>query len=329
MKVLVTGSAGHLGEALCIMLNQAGATTIGLDIKPSPHTDRVGSITDRDLVSQSMAGADAIVHCATLHKPHVGTHTRQDFIDTNISGTLNLLECAIEQTIGAFVYTSTTSTFGDAMQPGSDNRAIWVDEQLPPQPKNIYGVTKTAAEDLCQMFHRNTGMPCVVLKTSRFFLEKDDNNAMAERFDDNNIKVNELLYRRADIADMADAHICALEKAPELGFDRLIITATPPFAKADLEELIDDAPAVVARYFPSYQSLYDKLDWRMFPSIERVYDNSRAKERLEWEPKFGFEQALAALSRGDSFKSSLASQIGVKGYHEQQFADGIYPVDSF
>lgn len=55
-----------------------------------------------------------MLHTATLHKPHVSTHTRQAFVDTNISGTLNLLEEAVEQNVGAFVFTSTTSTFGDA-----------------------------------------------------------------------------------------------------------------------------------------------------------------------------------------------------------------------
>lgn len=92
MTTLVTGSAGHLGEALMRVLRSRGRDARGIDIKPSDFTDKVGSIADRELVREAMAGVDALLHTATLHKPHVATHTRQDFIDTNLSGTLNLLE---------------------------------------------------------------------------------------------------------------------------------------------------------------------------------------------------------------------------------------------
>src|SRR6185295_10032809 len=95
MAVLVTGSAGHLGEALMRLLSQRGETVRGLDIRPSLFTSDVGSIVDSDFVRRCMSGVSCVLHAATLHKPHVGTHDRQDFIDTNITGTLNLLEEAI------------------------------------------------------------------------------------------------------------------------------------------------------------------------------------------------------------------------------------------
>src|SRR5689334_8000627 len=95
MTVLITGSSGHLGEALMRRLRQDGRPARGIDIKPSPLTDRVGSISDTDFVRLSMAGVTAVIHTATLHKPHVATHTNQDFIDTNITGTLVLLAAAV------------------------------------------------------------------------------------------------------------------------------------------------------------------------------------------------------------------------------------------
>ena len=66
--VLVTGSAGHLGEALMRTLPDAGYLPIGLDIKASPFTQRVGSIVDRDFVRASVRDVSAVVHTATLHK---------------------------------------------------------------------------------------------------------------------------------------------------------------------------------------------------------------------------------------------------------------------
>ncbi|HEX6721544.1 MAG TPA: NAD(P)-dependent oxidoreductase, partial [Burkholderiaceae bacterium] len=92
MRVLVTGSAGHLGEALMRVLADSGHDAIGIDLLPSPYTQRVGSIAERSFVRACMHGVQAVLHAATLHKPHVATHGRQDFVDTNITGTLNLLE---------------------------------------------------------------------------------------------------------------------------------------------------------------------------------------------------------------------------------------------
>src|SRR6266508_3130884 len=92
MTILVTCSAGHLGEALMRTMLEAGHQPIGIDIKKSDFTDEVGSITDRGFVTRCMRGVHAVLHTATLHKPHIVTHTRQDFVDTNITGTLNLLE---------------------------------------------------------------------------------------------------------------------------------------------------------------------------------------------------------------------------------------------
>src|SRR5512145_2015970 len=91
-KVLVTGSAGHLGEALVRALQNTSHEVIGLDLIHSDFTSEVGSIADRYFVRRCMKGVDAVLHAATLHKPHVSTHSRQSFVDTNITGTLNLLE---------------------------------------------------------------------------------------------------------------------------------------------------------------------------------------------------------------------------------------------
>src|SRR5262252_6675296 len=157
----------------------------------SPYTTDVGSITDRPLVRRCMAGVRAVFHAATLHKPHVATHSRQDFVDINVTGTLNLLEEAAAAGVESFVFTSTTSVFGDALVPPAGAPAVWVTEGVAPVPKNIYGVTKAAAEDLCQLFHRDHGLACLVLRASRFFPEEDDDPATRRAYDDGNVKANE------------------------------------------------------------------------------------------------------------------------------------------
>ncbi len=328
MKVLVTGSAGHLGEALIRKLSESEHDLVGVDVLPSPFTTDAGSIVDRSFVMRAMRGVRVVFHSATLHKPHVATHSRQEFVDTNVTGTLNLLEEAVAAGVKSFIYTSTTSVFGDALVPPPGSPAAWITEEVIPLPKNIYGVTKAAAEDLCQLFHRNHRLACVVLRTSRFFPEEDDNPSVRESYADANAKVNEFLYRRVEIEDVVSAHLLAAQKARTIGFRKYIISATTPFHRDDVAELRADAPAVVRRHVPEYEAEYRRRNWNMFPTIGRVYVNERARKELGWRPEYDFKTIIRNLKAGqDDWRSPLARQIGSKGYHRGVYADGLYPVE--
>lgn len=326
MKILVTGSAGHLGEALMRTLRQAGQKVLGIDLKPSPFTDLVGSIGDRALVRECMADVGQVIHTATLHKPHGATHAYQDFIDTNITGTLNLLEEAASRKLGAFVFTSTTSVFGSALIPPAGEPAAWITEEVVPVPKNIYGVTKLAAENLCELFARRHRLPAVVLRTSRFFPEADDDPQMRSAFAPDNAQANELLYRRVDIGDVVGAHLLALDAAPRLGFGRYIVSSTTPFEPSDLAEIRQHADRVVRARFPTCAALYAARSWQLFEQIDRVYVNTRAREALGWQPRYDFQQVLDSLRTGSDIRSPLAREVGSKGYHDAVFSDGPYPV---
>jgi UDP-glucose 4-epimerase len=163
-------------------------------------------------------------------------------------------------------------------------------------PRNIYGVTKLSAEHLCRLFNELHGLPVIVLRTARFFPEEDD-MAHAIVQSEENTKVNEFLFRRLTVEDAAEAHVAALDKAPELGFDTFIISARTPFQPGDCEELIANTPSVVARYFPDYREIYARLGWTMFQSIDRVYDSSKAALRLGFTCRTGFKEKLAELRR--------------------------------
>jgi UDP-glucose 4-epimerase len=326
MRVLVTGSAGHLGEALVRTLQNLKHEVVGLDVLQSPFTTHVGSITDRAGVRRCMKDVQTVFHAATLHKPHVATHTRQEFVDVNVTGTLNLLEEAVAAGVQSFIYTSTTSVFGDALVPPQGAPAAWISEEVTPIPKNIYGVTKAAAEDLCQLFYRNQRLSCVVLRTSRFFPEEDDNLEVRNVYSDANAKANEFLYRRVEIEDVVSAHLLAAERAPAIGFRKYIISATTPFLPSDLPGLPIDAPRIVRQRVPDYETEYERRGWKMFPSIGRVYVNERARKELQWNPRYSFRQVLDRLRAGDDLRSPLAQIIGSKGYHAVTFSEGPYPV---
>ena len=324
MRILVTGSSGHLGEALVRTLQAEGHDVVGLDILSSPFTTAVGSIVDRACVKDCLAGVDGVVHTATLHKPHVGSHERTEFVDTNITGTLNLLEESVAANVSRFVFTSTTSTFGRALVPEEGQPAAWITEDVTPVPRNIYGATKTAAEDLCELVWRDHALACVILRTSRFFPEPDDRDEVRGAYADLNVKVNELLYRRVDIEDVVSAHQNALDRAPGIGFGRYIISATTPFTRADLGPIRKDLRAGLGRLYPDYEDLYAQRGWKMFPSIERVYVNERARRELGWSPRYDFRHALDSLAAGADPRSELARKIGAKGYHAE--STGVYTV---
>ncbi|AKP57504.1 NAD-dependent epimerase/dehydratase family protein [Mycobacteroides abscessus] len=311
-RFLVTGSSGHLGEALVRTLRRDGVDVVGIDI--------VGSIADRGLVAEAMSGMTSVLHTATLHKPHIGSHPRTDFVETNIEGTLSLLEAAVTAGVCSFVYTSTTSAFGHALVGARE--AAWITEAVASVPKNIYGATKTAAEDIAHVVHQDSGLPVIVLRTSRFFPEQDDNDRVRNRYRDDNVKANEYLYRRVDLADVVDAHLLAAERGPEIGWAKYVISATTPFSPDDAAQLRTDPGAVVARYFPEQPGLYAARGWSMFPTIDRVYVNARARDDLGWQPRYDYRRILDCLAAEQDFRSPLAREIGAKGYHDEP--TGVY-----
>jgi nucleoside-diphosphate-sugar epimerase len=314
-RVLVTGSAGHLGEALVRVLRGQGRDVVGLDLLASPFTSVTGPVTDRAVVRRCLAGVGTVLHAATLHKPHIGSHERQDFVDTNVSGTLTLLEEAVAAGVESFVFTSSTSVFGRALTPLPGEPATWITEDVTPVPRNIYGVTKAAAEDLCEIIARDHGLPVVVLRVARFFPEDDDRDEVRAAYDGANVKANEYLYRRVDIQDVADAHLLAMAGAPAIGFGRYVISATTPFTPADRAGLGRDAPAVVRRLFPDAGAEYERRGWAMFGVIDRVYVNDRARAALGWRPRYDFRTVLDRLKADQDPRSPLAQAVGAKGYH--------------
>ena len=301
MNILVTGSSGWLGQTLVPRLQRDSHKVVGLDPDRGATTEVVGSVVDRPLVRSIIRDhrITAIVHAAARHKPHIETHDNSEFVAVNVQGTLNLLEEAIEAKVDRFVFTSTTSLMISQKirdgRSGGAREAMWIDETLSPlEPRNIYGVTKRAAEEMCRLFNHLHGLPILILRTARFFPEEDDMaHAIAQSGE--NTKANEFLFRRLSVEDAAEAHVAALARAADIGFDTFIVSAMTPFSRADCRELIVDAPSVVARYFPDYRGKYAQRGWTMFASIDRVYDAGKARDRLGFICKTGFREVLDSL----------------------------------
>ncbi|QIG81201.1 NAD-dependent epimerase/dehydratase family protein [Stakelama tenebrarum] len=301
MRILLTGSSGWLGRYLAPMLRARGHEVTGLDVAPGVDTQVQGSVADRALVERTFGehGIEAVIHAGALHKPDIVRYPAQAFVDVNVTGTLNLVEAAVAAGHDRFVFTSTTSLMiSQGIRDERADHAVWLDETSGPiEPRNIYGVTKHAAENLCRLAHLEQGLNAVVLRTSRFFPEEDDTH---RTLSGENMKANEFLHRRLTVEDAARAHIVALEKAPDVGFGTFIVSAPPPFARADVAELKRDSSAVIARYFPDAPELYAARGWTLPASIGRVYDPGLAERRMGWRAQTDFRAVLDAMARGDT-----------------------------
>lgn len=296
MHVVLTGSSGWLGRHLAPQLLAAGHSVIGLDVAPGAHTAIVGSVADRQAVAQAFAAApvDAVIHAGALHKPDLARHSTQDFIDVNITGTLNLLDAARAARASRVVFTSTTSLMiSQAIRDETALQAVWLDEQVGPlEPRNAYGATKLAAEALCRVAWLEHRLPCLVLRTARFFPEDDDTHTAPSG---PNLKANELLHRRLTVEDAAAAHVAALHRAPAIGFDTLIVSAPTPFTRDEVVALGRDAAGVIGRHFPDARALYAQRGWTLPQRIGRVYDASRMQRVLGFRCTTDFSAVLCAL----------------------------------
>jgi UDP-glucose 4-epimerase len=279
VRVLVTGSSGALGSAVASLL--AGHDVVGLDALPGPRTTVVADLRDERAVRSAVAGAAAVVHTASLHAPHVPLRSKRDFIDVNGAGTQTALDAAAEAGVSQVVYSSTTSVYGHALEPRGD-AAVWVDEALTPEPRDIYDVTKLAAEALCRLLTSETGMPTTCLRVSRFSFE-----------DRPDLAVPYCLHRAVNVTDAARAHVLAL-RHPGAGHRVLNVSGASPFRREDTPELLDHADAVLRRRAPALAALLVRHGRALPTRVARVYAIDRARADLGYEPQHGVAELLAA-----------------------------------
>lgn len=280
MRILVTGSSGQLGAEVARQFAPEHEVA-GLDVRPGEWTTQLGDITDVGLIADLMRGVDVVIHTASLHAPHVGQRSMQDFIETNITGTLRLLETASAAGVRRFVYTSTTSVYGYSLVPDG-REAVWVTEDLTPRPRDIYDITKLAAEELCRLFARDHGLPAICLRVSRFFEQTPD------------LMTSYRLYRGADVRDIAAAHALAAWNQ-DIAFEIFTISARSPFQHEDTAELLTNAPAAIRRYYPDAEDVFRTQGWTLPASIDRVYVTEKAERLLGYAPRHNFAELLDEL----------------------------------
>ena len=274
MRILVTGAAGLIGSGVAARLANEH-DVIGLDLRPGPLVGIVGDCSEVTEWRHLVGEIDAIVHTAALHAPHVGQHGDEEFRRTNVEATARLLDQAMDSNAGHFVLTSTTSLYGHALK--SYSQAVWVDERLEPQPRDIYDETKLAAERL--VGSADGSMTVTSLRMSRCFPEPAELMGWYR------------LFRGVDRRDVAEAHALALQRSgPPATY---VISAITPFLPEDCEELLTEAPMVIERRCPGLLDRTAAMGWAPPASIDRVYDCGQAMRELGYQPHRGVNSCLA------------------------------------
>lgn len=300
MRILLTGSSGWLGRFLAPQLRAAGHEVVGLDVAPGGETQVLGSVADAALVDRAVSeeGIETIIHSGALHKPDIVRYSKSAFTGTNVTGTLNLLEAAVRAGHDRFLFTSTTSLMvSDRVRSANAEAAFWMDEAFHDgPPRNIYGVTKAAAENICRLFSAEQGIDIAILRTGRFFPEDDDTH---HDLPGENLKANEFLNRRLTARDAARAHLAALTGIAGKGCETFVLSAPPPFERHEAAELMHDARAAILRHYPDAAELYARRGWSLPDRIERVYDPSKAERLLGFRCETGFGSILDALRTGE------------------------------
>ncbi|MGH8204478.1 MAG: NAD-dependent epimerase/dehydratase family protein [Steroidobacteraceae bacterium] len=277
MKVLVTGSSGKIGGAVAARLTLRHPVT-GVDLRPGPLTTEVADVRDTGRLVPLLAGVDAVVHTASLHVPDLAARSAAEFRETNVEATMRLLTAAGEAGVRRFVYTSTTSLYGDAMLPEA-GEAVWVTEELAPRPRDVYDETKLEAEAACAAAAR-AGLSCVSVRMSRCFPEEPRLLAVYR------------LHRGVDADDVAQAHELALT-ADVPAYDAFNVSAATPFRAADCRRLFEDAASVILERHPWAEAEFARRAWQLPLSIDRVYVVDKAIAGLGYRPQHDF----AALFR--------------------------------
>ena len=141
-------------------------------------------------------------------------------------------------------------------------------EDVAPVPRNIYGVTKTAAEDLCELFHRKLRLNCLILRTSRFFPEEDDRKETRQAYDDANIKANEFLDRRVDLEDVVSARPARDREGSYARLRTIHCQRNYAVYKGRSARTRDERACGAQAQDSGVRSRDARRGWRMFPGID-------------------------------------------------------------
>jgi len=308
-RLLVTGADGFIGSHLCEQLVLAGHDVRAfvlynsfnswgwLDSLDEAVVEKLdvfcGDIRDPHGVRTAVAGCDVIFHLAALIAIPYSYHSPDTYVDTNIRGTLNLLQAARDAGVERFVHTSTSEVYGTA-------RFVPITEEHPLQGQSPYSATKIGADQLALSFFRSFDTPVTVLRPFNTYGPRQSARAVIPTVitqiarGARVIKLGALHPTRDFnyVQDTVSGFVAAAETDAALG-EVVNVGSNFEISIGDLARLIAEVMGAEVSVELDEQRLRPPAS-----EVDRLWaDNSKARELLGWQPQFGgldgFRRGLA------------------------------------
>ena len=300
-RVLVTGAGGFIGSHLTEKLVELGAQTRAfvrytsrgtwgwLDRSPYKADIEViaGDITDRDRVHQAVKSVDIVFHLAALIGIPYSYHAPRSYVRTNIEGTLNILQAALETGVERVIHTSTSEVYGSAQY-------VPIDERHPLLGQSPYSATKIGADKLAESFHLSFRLPVVTVRPFNTYGPRQSARAViptiiTQCMTRSTITLGNLTPTRDFnyVVDTAYGFICAAQS--EKGIGHTINLGTGK------EISIGDLVQRIARLMNHEVAIQSEAE-RVRPTGSEVNRlcaaNQLAKVLLDWEPQHTLDEGL-------------------------------------
>ncbi len=275
-NILLTGGSGLVGRALARSLRRTHEVTHFDVVDPDDALPCVvGDLRDREALDAACRGRDAVIHAAALHGRKWAEAGDDVGFEVNVVGTKNVLEAAAENDVERVVFTSSIWATGH----GDSPPYLPIDEELPRQPAELYGLTKKLGEKMCAYCTSRHGVSTICLRPGGI-LPAD---APPER------RVG-LLSAAVDVRDVARAHRLALDASPSLTHEVFIITADTPLAEVEPEEYSADPGGVLGSRIPGLAEAVaaGRLE---LPVFREWYTIEKARRMLGYAPDHNFDIA--------------------------------------
>lgn len=304
-KVLVTGADGFIGSHLTEELVQRGfqvrafvyynsfntwgwLDTVSKDIMKNVEIFQ-GDIRDPNGVKESMQGCDAVFHLAALIAIPFSYHSPDTYVDTNIKGTLNVLQAARALETARVLTTSTSEVYGTAQY-------VPIDEKHPYQGQSPYSATKIGADRLAESFYRSFNLPVTIVRPFNTFGPRQSARAVIPTIitqlltGKTEIKLGSLTPTRDFnyVKDTVNGFVEIYKSGRTVGQEINIATQQ----EISIGELAEE---LIRQINPQARIVCD--DQRLRPQNSEVNrllgSNTKIKELTDWRPRFSFEEGLA------------------------------------
>lgn len=322
MKILVTGADGFIGSHLTEALVRGGHDVRAFVyynsfghwgwLEHSPEEIRrdldvfSGDVRDPHGVRTAMRGCETVLHLAALIGIPYSYHSPDAYVDTNVRGTLNVVQAAQELGVGKVVHTSTSEVYGTAQY-------VPIDEKHPLQGQSPYAATKIGADQIALSFHRSFGTPVTVARPFNTFGPRQSARAVIPTIITqiaNGVRELQLgaLHPTRDFTYVEDtvAGFVALAGSDRAVGEEVNLGSNFEISIGDTARLIAEVMGVEVSVTADERRIRPEKS-----EVERLWaDNAKARDLLGWRPAFGgregFRRALEKTAQWFSEPSNLA-----------------------